>query len=385
MSPYRAVSLDVGVHTEWYWPVGAASFAVALAIGVTAQRGGLLSPDAVALWAVVAALPWIVDAVLFVMKRTGVPVWLFTIVVVVSVVGLEVNPVELDWAPFFLVLLTGEMATRLSIGGSVAVLLVSIATMLGLEILGRYDGSFIWVLALAFSWAGGFAMQAQLLLLAKMREEQAGLAERAAADERHRIAREIHDVIAHSLAVTMLHLTGARLALRRDPGEAEAALLEAERLGRESLAEIRRTVGLLAPEGTGTAAPMPSAAEIPDLVREFESAGLDVRFELTGDPATLAPATGLALFRVVQESLSNVVRHAPGSPTSISLHIDPDVVRLCVRNRLAQTVGAPSADGGTGVRGMQERVSLLGGELSAGPDGTGWCVDVELPRQLETA
>ena len=99
-------------------------------------------------------------------------------------------------------------------------------------------------------------------LIDHLKAAQAGLAERAAADERQRIAREIHDVVAHSLAVTMLHLTGARLALHRDPKEAEAALLEAERLGRESLAEIRRTVGLLAPEGTGTAAPMPTAADI---------------------------------------------------------------------------------------------------------------------------
>jgi signal transduction histidine kinase len=384
MNPSRAPSLDAGVHTEWYWPVGAAGFAVALAIGVTAQRGGLLSPDAVALWAVVAALPWVVDAFLFVMKRTGVPLWLFTLVVVVSVVGLEVNPVELDWAPFFLVLLTGEMATRLSIGGSVAVMLVSIATMLGLEILGRYDGAFIWVLGLAFSWAGGVGMQAQFRLLAKMREEQAGLAERAAADERQRIAREIHDVIAHSLAVTMLHLTGARLAIRRDPAEAEEALLEAERLGRESLAEIRRTVGLLAPEGTGTAAPMPTAADIPDLVREFGSAGLDVDFELTGDIASLPPATGLALYRVAQESLSNVVRHAPGAPTSMALIVGPDDVRLRVRNRMA-TGATPNLNGGLGVRGMEERVTLLGGTLRAGPDGTAWCVDAELPRVLETA
>jgi signal transduction histidine kinase len=384
MSPTRAWSLDAGVHTEWYWPVGAAGAAVALAIGVTAQRGGLLSPDAVALWAVVAALPWIIDAVLFVMKRTGVPVWLFILVVVVSMVGLEVNPVELDWAPFFLVLLTAEMAGRLSFGGGVAVLLVSIATMLGLEIAGRFDGAVIWVLGIGLGWAGGVGMQAQFRLLAKMREEQAGLAERAAADERQRIAREIHDVIAHSLAVTMLHLTGARLALGRDPEEAEKALLEAERLGRESLAEIRRTVGLLAPEGTGTAAPMPTAADIPQLVREFESAGLDVRFELTGDPATLAPATGLALYRVAQESLSNVVRHAPGEPTSMSLIIGPDDVRLRVRNRMA-TGAAPNLNGGLGVRGMQDRVTLLGGELRAGPDGTGWCVDVELPRELETA
>jgi signal transduction histidine kinase len=385
MALAAAPDVREGIHNEWYWPVGAAAFAVALAIGVTAQRGGLLSPNGGALWAAVAAVPWLVDAVLFLRRRSGVPVWLFTLVVVGAVIGLEVDPVELDWAPFFLVLLTGEMATRLTFGASVAVMLVSVAAMLGLEVGGAYDGAFVWFLGIGISWAGGFAIQKQFLLLGKMREEQADLAERAAAEERQRIAREIHDVIAHSLAVTMLHLTGARLALRRDPAEAEEALLEAERLGRESLAEIRRTVGLLAPAGTGTATPMPSAADIPQLVREFEDAGLDVDFELTGDPHALTPAAGLALYRVAQESLANVVRHAPGAPTSMSLLIGDDIVRLRVRNRLAESVGAPSADGGLGVRGMQERITLLGGELRVGPDDSGWRVDVELPQALETA
>jgi len=257
--------------------------------------------------------------------------------------------------------------------------------MVGVEVSGRYTGAFVWVLGFGLVGASGFAFQVQYRLLDQERAAQAGLAERAAADERQRIAREIHDVIAHSLAVTMLHLTGARLALQRDPKEAEAALLEAERLGRESLAEIRRTVGVLAPEGTGTAAPMPTAADIQRLVREFEAAGLEVEFQLTGDPAALTPATGLALYRVAQESLSNVVRHAPGSPTSMSLLIGPDVVRLHVRNRLAEVAAPASADGGQGVRGMNERVTLLGGALRAGRDGNGWCVDVELPGVLETA
>jgi signal transduction histidine kinase len=257
--------------------------------------------------------------------------------------------------------------------------------MVSVDLMGRYTGSFIWVLAYGMVGASTFAFQAQFRLFEQQRAAQAGLAERAAADERQRIAREIHDVVAHSLAVTMLHLTGARLALRRDPKEAEEALLEAERLGRESLAEIRRTVGLLAPEGTGTARPMPAAADIPQLVREFEAAGLDVDFELTGDPHALAPATGLGLYRVAQESLSNVVRHAPGTRTTMSLCVADEMVSLHVRNRFAGATRVASADGGLGVRGMQERVTLLGGELRAGPDGDSWCVDVELPRAIDPA
>jgi signal transduction histidine kinase len=360
--------------------IGEVAIPAALAFGVALQREALIPPGWPALVAFVAALPFLLEP--FGLRP---PQLLRTAVVLGAVLALLVNPVEVDFAPFFLVFLTAHHSMVASRLQSTVAAVGSIAVMVGVEIAGRYDGAFPYVLGIVIAWAWGFAVREQYELIQQLKAAQAGLAERAAADERQRIAREIHDVIAHSLAVTMLHLTGARLALRRDPEEAEEALLEAERLGRESLAEIRRTVGLLAPEGTGTAAPMPTAIEIPELVREFEAAGLDVHFELTGDPATLPSAVGLALYRVAQESLANVVRHAPGSPTSMSLLIDPDVVRLRVRNRLAQTVGAPSADGGLGVRGMQERATLLGGVLTAGPDENGWCVDVELPRTLETA
>jgi signal transduction histidine kinase len=120
-------------------------------------------------------------------------------------------------------------------------------------------------------------------------------------------------------------------------------------------------------------------------VREFEAAGLEVDFELTGDPGALPPATGLGLYRVAQESLSNVVRHAPRTHTTMSLRVGDDVVSMHVRNRLSRTPPAPGTDGGLGVRGMRERVTLLGGELRAGPNGDSWCVDVELPRTVEPA
>jgi signal transduction histidine kinase len=360
--------------------IGEVAIPLSVAIGVSLQRHALIPPRWPALAAGVAALP-------FVLEFGGIrlPQALSTLLVLGAVLALVANPVDTDMAAFFLVFLTAHHALVASRWQGILAMAGSIAVMVGVEVAGRYRGSFIWVLAIVIGRAWGYSVRAQFELIEQLKAAQAGLAERAAAEERQRIAREVHDVIAHSLAVTMLHLTGARLALRRDPRDAEAALLEAERLGRASLAEIRRTVGLLAPVGTGTAAPMPTASDIPQLVREFEDAGLDVAFELTGDPRTLAPATGLGLYRIAQESLANVVRHAPGAPTSISLLIRDDVVRLHVRNRLVNAMRPPSADGGLGVRGMQERVTLLGGVLNAGPDGDGWCVDVELPRALETA
>src|SRR5436853_615896 len=130
---------------------------------------------------------------------------------------------------------------------------------IGVEVAGLYSGAFAYVLGIGIAWAWGYAVRQQYHLIVELKAAQAGLAERAAADERQRIAREIHDVVAHSLAVTMLHLTGARLALQHDPAEAAEALAEAERLGRQSLADIRRTVGLLADGGrAGAAPPMPT-------------------------------------------------------------------------------------------------------------------------------
>ena len=360
--------------------IGEVAVPLTLVVGVTIQRGALIPPGWPLLLAMAAALP-------FVLEGAGVlvPRLLSTAIVLGAVLLLVLDPVNADLAPFFLVYLSGHHSLVATRSESIIAMLGSMAVMIGVELAGRYTGAFAYVLGIGIAWAWGYAVRQQYHLIVELKAAQAGLAERAAADERQRIAREIHDVIAHSLAVTMLHLTGARLALHRDPQEAEAALLQAERLGRQSLAEIRRTVGLLAPGGIGTAAPMPVATDIAQLVHEFEAAGLDVDFELTGDAGTLPPATGLALYRVAQESLSNVVRHAPGTHTTMSLHVGDDVVSMHVRNRLARTPPAPDTDGGLGVRGMEERVTLLGGELRAGPDGDSWCVDVELPRAVEPA
>jgi signal transduction histidine kinase len=350
------------------------------AVGVAIQRDAFVPPQWGLAMAILAASPWLLE-----LCGIELPKLIFSAVVLGAVAALVWNPVNADIAPFFLIFLILRIALHGTRAEVIAVTVASSALAIGMELAGRYSGSFVWVLGFGLVAAAGFAFQVQFRLLDQERAAQTKLAERAAADERQRIAREIHDVIAHSLAVTMLHLTGARLALRRDPAEAEEALLEAERLGRESLAEIRRTVGLLAPEGTGTSSPMPAAIDIPQLVREFEAAGLDVDFELSGDPRSLPAPTGLGLYRVAQESLANVVRHAPGTHTTMSLRIGDEIVSLHVRNRLAVAGGPVSADGGLGVRGMQERVTLLGGELRAGPDGDSWCVDVELPRLLETA
>jgi signal transduction histidine kinase len=252
-----------------------------------------------------------------------------------------------------------------------------------------------WYMGTLAGFAGGWGTRKQRGLVSELRSAQDKLARQSALGERQRIAREIHDVIAHSLTVTMLHLSAARLAVRSDPEEAEEALREAERVGRQSLADVRRTVDLLEGVRGGSEAvpaPLPGAADIAPLVEQFAAAGLDARLRVQGDPATVAPATGLGLYRIAQESLSNAVKHAPGSPVVVDLDINAGIVCLRVRNGLAR--GGPAAQngsptmaspGGFGLGGMAQRAALLGGRVEVGPDGDGWQVSVRVPVESASA
>lgn len=245
-----------------------------------------------------------------------------------------------------------------------------------------YDGDqrFAWIMPVGLAVMTGGFIRSMMRALTQLSVAQEALAHQAASDERRRIAREIHDVVAHSLTVTMLHLTAARLAVARGAsGEATDALEEAERAGRQSLADVRRTVGLLR-TGAGrlpdSEAPMPLAVDVVTLVDEYRDAGLGVELVVDGDLATVEPGVGLALYRIVQESLANVARHAPGATVAVSVRT-ADPARVAVRSRGGRTtVGGPP---GSGITGMRERAEALGGRCSAGPDGDcGWVVEAVL-------
>jgi len=288
-------------------------------------------------------------------------------------------------APLFLLLLVGwtayvdsRRASLLTLAAAFVVLVPPAAA------LKETPGDWIpWVVALGMVWTSSYALASQQRLLVALRAAQSDLAHQAAAEERRRIAREIHDVIAHALAMTLLHVTGARHVLLRDPQQAAAALATAEQLGRQSLADIRRTVGLLAssPSG-GRDAPLPDATDIARLVASYAAAGLPVRLIVEGDPSRLSSAAGLGLYRIAQESLTNVVKHAPGAATDVELAIEGRSAALRIRNG-QRSDGAPSiatADGaGLGVAGMRERAALLGGSLLAQPSGHGWLVECRIP------
>jgi signal transduction histidine kinase len=232
-----------------------------------------------------------------------------------------------------------------------------------------------WIAGVTFATFGLLLTRRERDLAQQLRLAQAGLADRARAEERNRIARELHDVIAHSLTVSLLHVSSARLAVEENAADAVQALAEAERLGRECLAEVRQVVGLLRhDEGAGTA-PLPSAGQLAELVGQYRGAGADIGLEVDGDPAGLTATVGLACYRILQEALTNAARHAPGAPVRAALSVTADSAVLVV-----DSAGAPGSGAGGGLLSMRERAEALGGSCAAGPAPGGWQVRAQIPR-----
>jgi signal transduction histidine kinase len=233
-----------------------------------------------------------------------------------------------------------------------------------------------WIAGTAFTLVACIFARRQRLLVVQLAEAQAGLADRARAEERNRIAGEMHDVIGHALTVSVLHITSARLALDDDPDEARASLAEAERLAQQSLAEVRAAVGMMRNHDEGPIAPMPEGGDVAELVESFRRAGATVELSVDGDLAALGATRGLAVYRIVQESLTNAARHAAGTPVAVRITTEGNETAVTVTSG---GTPEPAAREGTGLVGMRERAEALGGRLVAGPDSSGWRVEAVIP------
>lgn len=212
----------------------------------------------------------------------------------------------------------------------------------------------------------------------RVREQEA---ERRAEQERMRIARELHDVVAHTL--TEINVTAAAAAERSAAGDARTALEQIECTSHGAIAELRGILGVLrGPDTRPLRAPAPGVGDIGELVDRVRTGGLDVCLDVAGTPPDrISDATSLATYRIAQESLTNVRRHAFDASASVSLRFTATDLTLTVENGPGRVVGAEPAASGVGITGMRERASAVGGRLVAGRCGDGFRVRAELPYE----
>jgi signal transduction histidine kinase len=245
---------------------------------------------------------------------------------------------------------------------------------------------FFVALFVGVAWTTGYVLSRRAAQAREMAErtsrlerEHAAAAERAVAEERQRIARELHDVIAHSVSVMTVQAGAVRRLLRPEQEKERDALVAVESTGRQALTEMRRLVGLLREQGTMPEfAPQPGLGTIDSLLDGVRAAGLPVELEVAGSPHELPPGVDLAAYRVVQEALTNALKYAGPAHAWVEVAWSDDQLELTIAND-----GRSDGDGtggGQGLDGMRERVSLYGGEIASGPrDGGGYVVRARLP------
>jgi signal transduction histidine kinase len=222
-------------------------------------------------------------------------------------------------------------------------------------------------------------LQERLDLAERAREQEA---ERRAEQERKRIARDLHDVIAHTLTIINVQASTAAHLLDRNPAHARGALETIEDASRDAIDELRAILGVLrgGEDGDAPLRPMPGIDDVPELVRRTRDDGVDVRIEVVGDrPKRMPEAVSLAAYRIVQESLTNARRHAAGSDVHVTVSFEPHRIAVAIENGAGTSDRANGRAHGVGIMGMTERAAAIGGTVNARPLPRGFRVDAELP------
>jgi signal transduction histidine kinase len=248
-------------------------------------------------------------------------------------------------------------------------------------------GSAVWLSPMVIAWLLGAYLRTRRLYVAELSEradraerEREERAEAAVASERARIARELHDIVAHSVSVMVVQAEAADEMLDRDrPDRARAPVWKIQETGRAALTDMRRMLGILREVDARPALmPQPGIANLELLLAKVRESGLPVELEVAGEPEPLPPGVDLSAYRIVQEALTNTLKHAGPAHVRVVVRYGVGVLELEVADD--GPGAANGSEGGHGLVGMRERVALFGGELDAGPaPGGGYAVRARLP------
>ncbi|MEV0900385.1 histidine kinase [Actinoplanes sp. NPDC049802] len=267
----------------------------------------------------------------------------------------------------------------------IAIVVQSVAVVVSLVVPGENPATFGYVgmaYVAAYSLgAGARGRQDRMAMLEERaaREEEERVA--AAARERNRIAREVHDIVAHTVAVMVVQAEAGPVVTRNDPARAEKTFEVIAESGRAAIAQLRRSLkALREADADGPARPLHGVADVQDLLGEARRVGLEVALRWRGPRRTLASDVDATVYRVVQESLTNTIRHARASGVDVLIEFSASAVEVTVTD---DGVGAMNIGGGYGMMGMRERVTACGGELNigSGPGGGGFVVNAVLPAE----
>jgi signal transduction histidine kinase len=319
------------------------------------------------------------------------PAWPFLAGSVVSFVDAEL--VVYTFGVFVAVIgcafLFGMLENRLQGRIGLAIAIAAVAIIERNDPTGGWDDVVFISLVFVIAWLAGFALSSKIQeyehardrahVLERTREEQA---RQAVAEERARIARELHDIVGHSVSVMTVQAGAVRRLLTADQNREREALIVVEETGRQALAEMRRLVDVLRrPEEAPALAPQPSLEFLDKLVAQVREAGLPVELRVEGTPAKLPPGIDLTAYRLVQEGLTNALKHAGAHQAEVVVRYGAGEVVLQVSDDgLGDDDGSGEDGGGQGLVGLRERVSVYGGVLEAGRQaGGGFTLHAKLP------
>jgi signal transduction histidine kinase len=327
-------------------------------------------------------------------RRRPLPALLVSIVGITLLVARDYRTNNLPLALLFLVFAIGAYATRRQ---AVVGLVAINAALVVIHLMDPPDldttGTLLNVAVFSGGWLAGQVVRARAATTAARVAEAEERAEahrqqsaRSVAEERLRLAQELHDVVAHSMSVIAVQAGMGVHVIDQRPDEAKAALEAISQTSRRTLQEMRRLLGVLRDEdGTRLHAPAPGLAELPRLVDDVRNAGVPVALTMEGEAGAVPHAVELSVYRLVQEGLTNVIKHAGPASAAVTVRCLPSGVEVEVVDDGRGAASTANGASGHGLLGMQERVALWGGTLEAGPrQGGGYRVLAQLPYEETT-